>query len=191
MKEKIMSSNKIVLIFFGCLAGFDLPAQENQRDTFCNHLVVLDDQAKIVPWVKPASSAYDQFLRIRWNFIRTKVPNSPGPAPRSSYPQYYFYCAFRDSNNILLPDTWMNDVGEKIPNWFESARLYYAYTGDIGPLNITKGMVDYSLEHGTTPPTYSWPNFPQTASDAGETEFRGFAKAKRFSEDDERKDGAC
>ena len=42
----------------------------------------------------------------------------------------------------------MNDVGEKIPNWFESARLYYAYTGDISVMNIVKGMVDYSLSHG-------------------------------------------
>ncbi|MEP7110298.1 MAG: hypothetical protein ABI760_20050 [Ferruginibacter sp.] len=148
------------------------------------HPVVLDEQSKIISWIRPQSKAYDEFLRRRWNFIKTRVPNSPGPAPRSSYPQYYFYCAFRDSGNLLLPDSWMNDVGEKIPNWFESARLYYAYTGDIEPLNITKGMVDYSLEHGISPSTYSWPNFPQTAANAGATEFRGFTTAKRLSTDD-------
>ena len=74
--------------------------------------------------------------------------------------------------------------------WFESARLFYAYTGDMEPLTITKGMVDYSLEHGITPSTYSWPNFPQTASDAGELEFRGFTTAKRFSADDVQVDHA-
>ncbi len=85
---------------------------------------------------------------------------------------------------------WMNDVGEKIPNWFGSALSYYAYTGDIKPLTITKGMVDYTLEHGITPSTYSWPNFPQSASDAGSTEFRGFTTAKRFSTDDVQVDHA-
>ena len=97
---------------------------------FCTHQVVLDEQGKIVPWYTPAENAFDHFLRLRWNFIKTIVSNSPGPDPRSGYPQYYFYCAFRVRNDSILPDTWMNDIGEKIPNWFESARLYYAYTGD-------------------------------------------------------------
>src|SRR5687767_8627543 len=136
MKGKIIDRKKITFLLIGLIAVINLFAQENSRDSFCTNAVVLDDQSKIVSWITPLSRAYDHFLHLRWNFIRTKVPNSPGPAPRSSYPQYYFYCAFRDSNNILLPDLWMNDVGEKIPNWFESARLYYAYTADIGPLNI-------------------------------------------------------
>ena len=190
MKLKIISSNKIIFLLFGCLSVFNLFAQKNISDTFCGHKVILDSSSKIIPWTMPFSKAYDQFLHFRWNFIRTKVPNSPGPAPRSSYPQYYFYCAFRDSNNILLPDMWMNDVAEKIPNWFESARLYYAYTGDMRPLTITKGMVDYSRIHGITPSTYSWPNFPQSASDAGAIEFRGFTTAKRFSTDDVQVDHA-
>src|SRR5258705_8672276 len=145
MKGELMTSKQTTFVLFGCLAALHLFAQPKRQDTFCGHPVVLDEQSKIVPWTTLRSRAYDQFLRLRWNFIKTKVPNCPGPAPRSSYPQYYFYCAFKDSSNTLLPDGWMNDVGEKIPNWFESARLYYAYTGDIGPLNIAKGMVDYSM----------------------------------------------
>ena len=162
----------------------------DKPDSIAIHKVILDQQSKIIPLTMPAGKAYDLFLRQRWNFIKTKVPFSPGPAPRSAYPQYYFYCAFKDSGDILLPDQWMNDVGEKIPNWFESARLYYAYTGDSIPLNITKGMVDYSLVHGITPSTFSWPNFPQTASNAGDLEFSGFNSAKRFSTNDVQVDHA-
>lgn len=181
-----------LLIYFLPAFGF---AQISTRltekpDSIAIHKVVLDKHLKIIPWTMPAGKAYDGFLRLRWNFIKKKAPLSPGPAPRSRYPQYYFYCAFRDSNDILLPDLWMNDVGEKIPNWFESARLYYAYSGDMGPLNITKGMADYALTHGLTPSNYSWPNFPQTASNAGDTEFRGFSSAKRFSTDDVQVDHA-
>lgn len=145
------------------------------------HPVVLDDQSKIISWIKPQSTAYDNFLHQRWNFIKHKVPNSPGPEPRSSYPQYYFYCAYREKDGTLEPDQWMNDVGEKIPNWFESARLYYAYTGDTSVMTIVKNMADYTLEHGTSPANFSWPNFPYTTTNAGDTDFRGFTSAKRFS----------
>jgi hypothetical protein len=149
-------------------------------DSFNNHIVVLDDQSKIISWITPQSKAYDQFLHQRWNFIITMVPYSPGPAPRSSYPQYYFYCAYRYKAGNLEPDTWMNDIGEKLPNWFESARLYYAYTGDITVMTIIKNFIDYALDHGRSPSGFSWPGFPYTTTNAGDTEFRGFTSSKRF-----------
>ena len=145
------------------------------------HKVVLDDQSKIIPWTTPQSKAYDTFLHQRWNFIKYHVPPSPGPAPRSLYPQYYFYCAYRPKNGTLEPDVWMNDLGEKIPNWFESARLYYAYTGDTTVMEIIENFASYVLEHGTSPEEFSWPNFPYTTTNAGDTIFRGFTSADRFS----------
>lgn len=182
--------HKIIFTLLPCILGLHLFAQNYTDSTLCGHQVVLDESLKILPWKNNSTNAYDHFLRLRWNFVETKAPMSPPPPPRSSYPQYYFYCAFIDSANILLPDWWMNDVAEKIPNWFESALSFYAYTGDMKPLTITKGMVDYSLQHGITPSTYSWPDFPETASNAGATDFRGFTTAKRFSTDDVQVDHA-
>jgi hypothetical protein len=106
---------------------------------------------------------------------------SPGPAPRSSYPIYYFYNGYVTASPTIQPDLWMNDVGEKIPNWFESARLYYAYTGDASVMTIAKGLVDYALAHGTSPSTFAWPNFPYTTTNAGDLEFRGFTESGRFA----------
>jgi hypothetical protein len=157
-----------------------LRVNADQTPMFNGHKVVLDAQKKIVPWSTPADRAYDHFLHLRWNFIKTKVPNCPGPAPRASYPQYYFYCAFWDKNGKLDPDTWMNDLAEKIPNWFESARLYYTYTGDAAVMDITKKLMDYVIAHGTSPASFAWPNFPYTTTNAGDMEFRGFTSAKRF-----------
>ena len=51
------------------------------EDVFNTHKVILDSQNKIIPWFGPAEEAYDHFLRLRWDFIKTKVPNSPGPPP--------------------------------------------------------------------------------------------------------------
>jgi len=148
---------------------------------FCTHKVVLDNQNKIIPWYTPRESAYDHFLRLRWDFIKNRVPDSPGPAPRSGYPQYYFYSAFKVSNDSILPDMWMNDIGEKVPNWFENARLYYAYTGDSSVMKIIKGLIDYTLEHGTSPTDFAWPDFPYTTTNAGDTIFRGFSSAGRLA----------
>jgi hypothetical protein len=151
-------------------------------DSIATHKVVLDGKSKLISWIQPQSRAYDIFLRQRWNFIKTSVPYSPGPQPRSRYPQYYFYCAYKVSNGKILqePDTWMNDIGEKIPNWFESARLYYAYTGDTAVMNIVEKLAAYAIDHGMTPATFNWPNFPYTTTNAGDMEFRGFDAAKRF-----------
>jgi len=152
----------------------------NFIDSLCNHKVVLDKQNKIIPWYSPGDKAYDQFLRIRWDFIKTKVPNSPDPPPRSLYPQYYFYCAFTEKNGTLEPDLWMNDIGEKIPNWFESARLYYAYSGDESVMIIIKKFIDYTMNHGTSPSNFEWPDFPYTTTNAGDTIFLGFTNTPRL-----------
>ncbi|MEW5980252.1 MAG: hypothetical protein AB1898_31040 [Acidobacteriota bacterium] len=183
MKERFRFILHVCWAAFGLVATIGVMSSVPvwAEDVFNSHKVVLDDEGKIIPWSVPVERAYDHFLRLRWDFIKTKVPQAPGPPPRSSYPQYYFYCAFRDKNGVLEPDTWMNDVGEKIPNWFESARLYYAYTGDDTVMTIVKGLMDYALEHGTSPPTFSWSNFPYTATNAGDLEFRGFTSAKRLA----------
>jgi len=147
---------------------------------FCTHKVVLDEQNKIVPWYSGPDNAYDHFLRLRWDYIKNRVPNSPGPDPRSRYPQYYFYCAFKVRNDSILPDAWMNDIAEKIPNWFENARLFYAYSGDASVMKIIKDFIDYTIAHGTSSPEFAWPGFPYTTTNAGDTIFRGFSNAGRL-----------
>ena len=104
---------KILLTCLALVCVMPVFAQQDSGQMFCGHPVMLDGQGKLLPRKVPAANAYDHFLRLRWNFVQTKAPMSPGPAPRSNYPQYYFYCAFVDSANVLLPDMWMNDVGEK------------------------------------------------------------------------------
>lgn len=175
MKRQYFLSLAIILII-SCNTN-----KEIVTDTvFCTHNVVLDDKEKIIPWFTPRDKAYDNFLHLRWDFIKNRVPDSPGPDPRSRYPQYYFYCAFHVRNDSILPDTWMNDIGEKIPNWFENARLYYAYTGDISVMRIVRDFMDYTIAHGTSSGEFAWPGFPYTTTNAGDTVFRGFSSAGRM-----------
>ena len=171
---------QILILTFVLLAACNSRKETVTDTVFCTHNVVLDEEEKLLPWFTPRDMAYDNFLHLRWDFIKNSVPNSPGPDPRSRYPQYYFYCAFKVRNDSILPDTWMNDIGEKIPNWFENARLYYAYTGDEGVMKIVKDFVDYTMEHGTSSEEFAWPGFPYTTTNAGDTLFRGFSSAGRM-----------
>jgi len=67
----------------------------------------------------------------------------------------------------------MKDVAEKIANWFESARVYHAYTGDATVMTIVKALMDYTIAHGTSPSSFAWPNFPYATTNAGDMELRG------------------
>jgi hypothetical protein len=142
--------------------------------TLNGHTILLDGSGKIVPWDTASPNAYDSYLDKAWNFIKTQVPNSPGSPPISNYPQYYFYDGFATTTPAITPDTAMNDIGEKIPNWVESGRLYYAYTGDTSVMDIVRGLVDYTIAHGTSPSNFTWPNFPHTTNNAGQAEFTGY-----------------
>ncbi len=153
---------------------------QGTEDTFNNHRVILDKEGKLLPWYQPSAYAYDQFLHQRWNFIKTQVPNAPGPGSTARFPAYYFFCAYDLEGDILKPSYWMNDIGEKIPNWFESARLYYTYTGDTSVMKIIKDMADYHLKNGVSPSNFSWPYFPFATADAGDSLYRGFTTTERF-----------
>jgi hypothetical protein len=178
---QFLASCSIIAILVPLLASCDRHHVTVTDTLFCTHQVVLDKTGKIIPWYNPRENAYDHFLDQRWDFIKNHVPLSPGPEPRSWYPQYYFYCAFRNTNGVIEPDTWMNDIGEKIPNWFENARLYYAYTGEKGIMKLMGNFIDYVVDHGTSAETFAWPCFPYTTTNAGDTVFRGFTSAGRFA----------
>lgn len=169
-----------LLFFLIVLASCGSDHEVVTKETFCGHTVVLDNKGQLVPWFRPEGKAFDEFLRKRWDYIKS-VPASPGPAPRSNYPQYYFYSAFIPKNGVPEPDNWMNDIGEKIPNWFESARLFSSYSGDTSVMNIVKEFVDYTIAHGTSPQDFAWSGFPYTTTNSGDTLFRGFTSAGRLA----------
>ena len=137
-------------------------------ETLRYHTLVVDAQNKIIPWFTPATNAFDNYLDKCWAWA-VAAPNDSHGLPIS-----FLYCAWNPGNPPTADTSWENDVGEKIPNWVESARLYYQYCGDRAPLDYVKRLVDYSLEHGQTPTNHAWPDFPVGTANAGDTEFRGF-----------------
>ena len=153
-----------LIAFFFC----NVLATQGLSETLKYHTLHLDDQEKILPWYTPLSNAFDNYLNKTWSWALA------APLDQHGLPISYLYCEWIPGNPPKADTSWENDVGEKIPNWVESARLYYQYSGDKSPLDYVKGFVDYSLIHGQTPSSHAWPNFPIGTSNAGDTEFRGF-----------------
>jgi len=81
------------------------------------HTLVVDGQDKIVPWFTPAANAFDNYLDRCWAWALA-APNDAQGLPIS-----FLYCAWNPGNPPSASRSWENDVGEKIPNWVERARL--------------------------------------------------------------------
>jgi hypothetical protein len=147
--------------------------------TFLGHEVKVDAQGKLVPWFAPAANAYHEFLTKRWNFIKSGSFPTPG---NPTYPQYFLHSGFATTNPGIDPDYWMNAISEVVPNWFESARLYYAYSGDAAPLALAKAVMDHSLTNGISPANFAWPNLPYTGGNHSEVPIRGFFSNNIFKQ---------
>ena len=159
-----MNFNKLLLSILSlAFGGYTICSAEVLR----YHTLVVDDQNEIVPWSTPTADAFDNYLDKCWSWALA-VPDLDG------LPISFLYCTMNSGDPPTASGSWENDVGEKIPNWVESARLYYQYTGDMAPLNYVKRLVDYSLDHGQTPANHAWPSFPVGTANAGDKEFRGF-----------------
>ena len=60
------------MILFSLMISLSAFSQsETKQEIFCGHPLKLDDQQKILPWFTPIENAYDHFLHLRWNFIKT------------------------------------------------------------------------------------------------------------------------
>ena len=160
-----MSCGKVwSLVLAAVLGGSPVSSAETLR----YHSLVLDEQNKIIPWFTPVANAFDNYLDKCWSWA-IEAPNDSLGLPIS-----FLYCAWNPGDPPTASASWENDVGEKIPNWVENARLYYQYSGDKAPLDYVKRFVDYSLDHGQTPANHVWPEFPVGTANAGDAEFRGF-----------------
>jgi hypothetical protein len=83
MKQGLTRRDLLGLVGKTTLAArlYSIPAFGESTPIFNGHMVLLDAQGKILPWAPAKQSPYDYFLHLRWDFIKTKVPMCPGPAP--------------------------------------------------------------------------------------------------------------
>jgi hypothetical protein len=139
-----------------------LPAQE----VLNGHAIRLDANGRLLPWVTPEAKAYDQVIRLAWDFLLNKVP-----VENNGLKSFYSYCCM--NLGTMRGTAWPHNPACVNAGLADSAAAWYAYSGDRRPVELVEALLDYQLEHGTTPRDWLWGGVPYASSSHGDKEYRG------------------
>jgi hypothetical protein len=132
------------------------------------HDVVLDDHDNLLAWHDPnRNGGYDRVLRIGWHFIERAVPRDPVTGLKV----YLLWTSF--TAQPITGGYWQHNPAGLYASFVDSLLGWYPYSGDRNAIAVVKEMLDYQLEHGTTPPEWAWPGVPFPTSCAGVPDYGG------------------
>jgi len=165
----------------------------NSKDTICSHPVFRDSQGRILSWYRPEvpGAGYDHVARLASEFILSGTPVDP----RTGEKLYLVTCCFQGPHIRSREDF---DAGRTGEEWPHNPACVYAglvqglvldyrvYSGDERYIGVVREMLDFQLDHGTTPGNWPWPDVPYASSDPFEKVYRG---ATRWEHEQNRGDG--
>jgi hypothetical protein len=143
-----------------------LAVRARAAETLNGHRVVLDSEGKLISWVEPQDRAYDRVMRLAWDFLLHQTP-----AEANGLKSYFTYCSL-DPVKVRGLD-WPHNPAGLYGMLADSARAYYAYSGDRQVVELVQSLLDYQLAHGMTPAGWNWAGVPYASADAGALEYRG------------------
>jgi hypothetical protein len=125
------------------------------------HPVVLDAQGKLLAWYRPDRTlGYDHVIRLAWDFIEHKVPADDRHG--TGLPIYLINSVY--DGKTLQASYWQHNPAMVYASFVDSLLGWYPYSGDEQAVKAVRGMLDYQLAHGTTPPDWAWPSVPYATS---------------------------
>jgi hypothetical protein len=123
------------------------------------HPAVLDPQGKLLAWYQPEKTlGYDHVIRTGWDFIEHKVPRDKGTGPK-----IFLINSVYDAET-LQGVYWQHNPAMVYAAFVDSLVGWYAYSADSQAIQAVREMLDYQLEHGTTPSDWDWPGVPFATS---------------------------
>jgi hypothetical protein len=130
------------------------------------HTAAVDAHGNLQPWYRPRGGlGYDHVLRLGWSFIAHGVPLDR----RTGRRVYFNYAVF--DQQTRQGTYWQHDPAELYASFAEALLPWYAYSGDRGAVTRVRAMLDYQLEHGTSPARWAWPDIPFPTSCAGDVRY--------------------
>jgi len=173
--------------------SFGQISRSKSLDTICSHPVFYDAEGNILSWYNPdvPGAGYDHVVKLASEFIKSGTPADP----KTGKKLYLVTCCFQgphitgkeNFDKGLTGEYWPHNPACVYAGLVQGLVLdYRIYSGDLSYLNVVREMLDYQLEHGTTPGDWRWPNVPYASSDPFETEYMG---ATKWENDGMRGDG--
>ncbi|MHB1939066.1 MAG: hypothetical protein ACYCOR_21225 [Acidobacteriaceae bacterium] len=146
-----------------CATG---PEYVNAQVTF--HPAVLDRLGKLLAWYEPEKNlGYDKVLRLGWDFIEHKVPVD---TQHHTGLKIYLINSVMDGDS-LQGEYWQHNPAMVYAAFVDSLVAWYPYSGDKEAISTVRGMLDYQLDHGTTPSDWDWPSVPFATSCGDQPEY--------------------
>ncbi len=133
-----------------------------------NHPVTYDEQGKLVSWVVPQNRAYDQVMKLAWNFLINDIPKDPN---HGNLPAYYLY-PYVYGDRLYFP-SWPHNPADTFYGFTESALAYYPYSGDSRVIDLAKAVLDFHIANGLTSATDVWASVPYASANAGSMTYNG------------------
>jgi len=150
------------------------------QDSLLGHKVITDKNNRLLSWYKPEipGAGFEHVVKLAAEFIRTGIPTDA----KTGKKLYFVTCCF-DGPQIIGEENWKQGKGGSFwphnPACFYAGMVqslavrYFPYTGDSSWIALVREMLDYQINHGTTPSHFKWPGVPYASSDPFETEYQG------------------
>ena len=133
--------------------------------------VQLDAQGKLLPWpmAEDTGYSYSSHFLSQWTILWDQYNRQRLP---------YFFCCFdfdRTTYEVFPELHWVNSTGYLRAMMQGFMERLYAYTGDPRTLEFLQNFVDYELENGLTPESYSWSQVPYPSANPGARRYTGWS----------------
>ena len=122
-----------LVIFFLCNQQWSPTLLAQSKERINGHRIALDAQGKLLSWVNPQERAYDQVVRLGWDFLKNKVP-----VESNGLKTYLTHSTFDPST--LHGTDWPHHPAGLYAMFVDSALAYFAYTGDSEVLDRVREM---------------------------------------------------
>jgi hypothetical protein len=165
-----MRSACISLLAILCVVspGLSGPTDYNVNAQLSWHKAVLDSRGKLLAWYQPEKNrGYDKVLRLGWGFMEHKVPKD---TRRNTGLKVYLVNSVFD-DETLQGSNWQHNPAMVYATMVESLVAWYPYSGDAEAAGVVREMLDYELEHGTTPSDWDWASVPFATSCDSERDY--------------------
>jgi hypothetical protein len=140
--------------------------------SIAGHPVQVDRQGKLLPWPMPGNVgySYSSYFLTQWTILWDQYNRQR---------LHYFYCCFDFDRTTfeLTPDPhWANSTGYLRAMMQGFVERLYPYTGDPRTLTFLESFVDYELENGLTPESYTWSRVPYASGNPGAKRYTGWSQ---------------
>lgn len=149
--------------------------QMSNHDRILVHDTKWDSAGRLLAWHQPdvPGAGYPHVALLAADFMTRKAPVDS----KTGLPFFLIGCAFNKpdlNGTTFYAEEWPHNPACVYAGSVHSlAAAAYAYTGDAAYVGVVRTMLDYQLEHGTTPAAFKWPSVPYSSADPFTKEYNG------------------